>query len=81
MKTVHAQKKHTQKLCFIPFPSGLMVHSRAHPNQWAMGLILPPTKKSALECLSKWNLLLSNWGVIDLAPLQQVGASTVQEGT
>ena len=64
-----------------------MVRSRAHPNQWDVGLILPPTKKSALECQSKWNIppskwniLLSNWGVIDLPPLHQVGASTVQVG-
>ncbi|CAL8389159.1 unnamed protein product [Boreogadus saida] len=62
-----------------------MVRSRAHPNQWDVGLILPPTKKSALECLSKWNippskwnLLLTNWRVFDLTPLDQVGASTVQ---
>ena len=36
--------------------TGVMVRSRAHTNQWDVGLILPPTKKSALECLSKWNI-------------------------
>ena len=52
-------------------PHVLMLRSRAHPNQWDVGLILPPTRKSALECLSKWNLLLANLGEFDLPRLQQ----------
>ena len=45
-----------------------MVRSGAHPNQWAMGLILPPTKRGALECLSKVDPPTSKFGGVRPTP-------------